>query len=422
VLDSIVDLVELRMYLRLIMFWYTMVLILHFFKVYRGQPHLAQLSSTIISAAEDLLHFVMMFLVVFFNFAFAGYSVWGQALDSWSTPGKAINTAFKALMGDVDIPEMYSVSPWSTLCWYSLFLGSLVFVMMNLLFAIIFDHYSIVKTKVGATTGMASQWMALIRDMKQRLGGFRRVLCYCCRKDENLSHQHLLEELTRRAGYTEEEAREAQSTVLGFKWFRSEHERLVFSGEVGEEAAAMASALAKPDLQEVGMDPEYLEELLDETRRHMAREYDTTENRLAQLRELVALSEIEMSSMRSRLSVCQENVRGTLFDASRRMESLEQSVHSSLAQLVIVAGAAGVPDRAQWMSPKLDTSWVPRDEHGVVSRKQQVTMGRIQGHTGQKAEVPSHLNVSKQHVQNWAASTRAIHKRNVINNRIKRPS
>merc|ERR1711865_142919 len=66
-----------------------------------------------------------------------------------------------------------------------------------------------------------------------------------------------------------------------------------------------------------------------------------------QLRELVTLAEIELAAMRRRLDNCQGHMRLTMHDLARRLEHLERSTHTSLADLVYLAGAAGISDKSE---------------------------------------------------------------------------
>merc|ERR1712086_956278 len=102
---------------------------------------------------------------------------------------------------------------------------------------------------------------------------------------------------------------------------------------------------AKQDLLDFGVDPDYVEGLLEDAGNYREREFDPDEVHENQLRELVTCAEVEMAFMRKRLDNCQGHMRLTMHDLARRLESLERCIHTSLQDLVHLAGAAGVPDK-----------------------------------------------------------------------------
>jgi len=119
-----------------------------------------------------------------------------------------------------------------------------------------------------------------------------------------------------------------------------------FAGEVAAEHLSIdEQAPAEEDLKQMGVDQDYMAELLDDIINYREREFDTEEIHVNQMRELVTLAEVEMAAMRKRLQDCQGHMRNTMHDLVRRLESLEKSVHGSLEDLVYIASAAGIPDK-----------------------------------------------------------------------------
>ena len=53
---------------RLMMFWYTMVIVLRFFKGFRGQPRIAIMGLVMLDAATDMVHFLIIFLLIYVNY------------------------------------------------------------------------------------------------------------------------------------------------------------------------------------------------------------------------------------------------------------------------------------------------------------------------------------------------------------------
>merc|ERR1711988_952819 len=75
---------------------------------------------------------------------------------------------FKALFGDTDLAEMYEIAPITTVLWYWLFISSMFFVLLNLLFSINLDHYSMLQEKSRGVTGMWPQFLSFVRDQRAR--------------------------------------------------------------------------------------------------------------------------------------------------------------------------------------------------------------------------------------------------------------
>mmetsp|Transcript_102608 Transcript_102608/g.177189 ORF Transcript_102608/g.177189 Transcript_102608/m.177189 type:complete len:913 (+) Transcript_102608:67-2805(+) len=351
VLDKVEALVTSREVWRLCQFWYTMILIFQFFKAFRGQPKLAQLTRTLINAMEDLVHYVVVFIVVFLNFAFAGHLIYGLRLEAWSSGTKTVNSTFRALMGDIDLPQLYDVAPVTTVVWFWFFLLLMIFLLLNLLLAIAYDHYRIVKAKAGAITGIFYQIYDTARDHWKR-HGFKCCCCCCRRREEMPSHAVLLEEIMLRAGYVPEERRLVRRSVLGPKWQRKARQHQSFMGEVPEEIAELLSAPVAQDFKELGVDQDYAGEFEEMCQEYTKREWDPEENEVATMRELVSMAECETAAMRARVAQCQDEMKSNMRDLSKRLASLEKLVHQSLTDLVVIASQAGVPDRTDREVPQ----------------------------------------------------------------------
>jgi len=406
-LDSMERLMDLSEYHRVALFWYAIVLTLQTFKVLRGQPKLAQLANSLRHALEDVLHFVIVFLVLFLNFAFSGFMIFGLALGEWSTPAKAINTSFRSLLGDTDLAAMYEIAPISAIVWFWLFTTVMIFLMLNLLLAIVFDHYSIVKAKCGQSTGVLAQLRSVLWDQR-----YRGCRCCCCRRASVPPHERLLEQLAKCAGLPPEELRGVRGSVLGAKWHRKERERFAFAEGValGGEAMEAARAPVARDLKALGVDPDYAEALLEGCGAHSKRECDHEELKVLQLRGLVNIAEADIAGMRERLGTCQAGTKGTMLGLSRRLEALERMVHASLHDLVMIAGAAGVPDAKPSHSPaqkaRLDSTVGSLRSLDAATKSDGMlrgSMGKVLRKLGQPG-----LEKVKSDVQDWHRAMKTI--------------
>lgn len=102
---------------------------------------MAQITSTMSSAGADLIHFGIIFLVLFVNFALAGHVLFGHEVPDWSSPVKSLHSSLAMAYGRVDFAPMYDIAPISGLMWLFGYVVAMVMLSMNLVLAIIADHY-----------------------------------------------------------------------------------------------------------------------------------------------------------------------------------------------------------------------------------------------------------------------------------------
>merc|ERR1719235_1930390 len=134
---------------RLMMFWYTMVIVLRFFKGFRGQSRLAAMSVATWTTSVDFLHFALIVATVFINFAFGGHIMFGAQLEEWSAPVRCVDSALGVLTGNFNFTEAYAIAPLTAAMWFWSYLLFLCFVVMNAIVAIIVRGYMDVKIKLG---------------------------------------------------------------------------------------------------------------------------------------------------------------------------------------------------------------------------------------------------------------------------------
>ena len=86
----------------LLIFVYNILIMLRFFKGFRGQPVIAVLLDTFSNAFKDLIHYLFIFFVVFLSFAFGAHAVYGTTLEEYSTILKSVESQFGILFGNFD--------------------------------------------------------------------------------------------------------------------------------------------------------------------------------------------------------------------------------------------------------------------------------------------------------------------------------
>jgi len=128
-----------------VVFWYVLLLVVKFFEAFSAVPRLAVISRTLQMATWDLVHFLLVFGLIFLSYSVGAFFLFGQKLLEWSSPGRALNTSFRALMGDFNFQDMYAVAPVSSTIWFWSYMTLIFLVMLNMLLAIIMDTYCEVK-------------------------------------------------------------------------------------------------------------------------------------------------------------------------------------------------------------------------------------------------------------------------------------
>merc|ERR1719482_2631110 len=149
-MDGFVRLQVERMYQRLALFWYSLIILLRFLKGFRGQPRVAMIAETLKFASIDLAHFLIIFCAVFISFALGGFILFGPHLEEWSSFVLAVTTAFRLLLGSAaDYYKLHQVAPMVAAWWFWTYILFVVFVLLNLLVALIIDQYGEVKRRMG---------------------------------------------------------------------------------------------------------------------------------------------------------------------------------------------------------------------------------------------------------------------------------
>lgn len=124
--------------------------IMKLFKAFGANARLQLVTNTLIKAKEDLFHFGVVFAALFVGFALTGHILFGEDIEEFRSFSLSVNTAFESLLGDFDwysdgvisSKEMGSGLPYGiVVLWFYSYMIFVVLVMMNMLLAIVMDHY-----------------------------------------------------------------------------------------------------------------------------------------------------------------------------------------------------------------------------------------------------------------------------------------
>mmetsp|Transcript_84696 Transcript_84696/g.274373 ORF Transcript_84696/g.274373 Transcript_84696/m.274373 type:complete len:697 (-) Transcript_84696:43-2133(-) len=142
---------------RLCTFWYSLIIVVRFFRAFRGQPRIAVLLQSLAASVDFVLHFLAVFLILVANFALSGYILFGEQMDGWSTLGRSVNRLFLVLFGAFDYDEFHGVLPVTAALWFSFFYIFTVLLLVNLLTAAVLTRYLGVRERLGEPGATISQ-------------------------------------------------------------------------------------------------------------------------------------------------------------------------------------------------------------------------------------------------------------------------
>ena len=109
------------------------------------QPRLALVTKTLMSAAQDLFHFSIVFMMVTMVYTYMGYCTFGSTIESFNDPSKAFLTTFMMAMGEFGVlDDVMLLEPTQRVFGMVYFFGFMVLaflLLLNILLAIIVDAY-----------------------------------------------------------------------------------------------------------------------------------------------------------------------------------------------------------------------------------------------------------------------------------------
>lgn len=124
----------------------TMLLYVFFFRVINYislHPRLGVLVELFQIAAFDLLHFVIIFMALFFMLAFVGYALMGSQDVAFHTFGTAVYWQYRMIMGDW--PFQFTADPLMMHIYLLTYGIVIFFALLNVFLAIIVDAYAATK-------------------------------------------------------------------------------------------------------------------------------------------------------------------------------------------------------------------------------------------------------------------------------------
>lgn len=154
-------------YMQLAMGLNVISIISKLFKAFGANARLQLVSNTMIRASEDLFHFGVVFGSILIGFALTGHILFGEDIGEFRDFSISVNTACESLLGDFDWystramshKEMGSGLPFAAVAaWFYIYMVFVVLVMMNMLLAIVMDHYMNLLGEVKSSDEAPALW------------------------------------------------------------------------------------------------------------------------------------------------------------------------------------------------------------------------------------------------------------------------
>lgn len=129
---------------------YTVLMVSRYLIATLGHPRLAVVVRPLLVGFSDLVHFGIVFLSVYIAYVLSGPIILGRRIEEMSTFKGSFGYCIKMVFErQFEITLMTSEDMFATALWMVSFALALILVLVNLLLAIIFNHYAIVREEVS---------------------------------------------------------------------------------------------------------------------------------------------------------------------------------------------------------------------------------------------------------------------------------
>jgi len=334
IIGSLENIFETKQYYQLCLFWYSLVLTLRFLKGFLGQSKLAMLQISLCQGFWDIAHFLALFFVIFVNFLLGGHILFGAEMWSWSSLTKSASASVQMLMGTFRFGDMYDIAPFSATIWFWLFLLSMVFILLNLLFVIVCDHYSTMRKAIGTTPSILVDVCQSWADLKWRTEWRRENF----RDGEyklafwTSPYNEISDGLMDICKVSEKAQRAARQSCLGLKLDRKYAETLSVEG-MAADGDPGAEACTQLGLRELGADAMTADHLLECCQKYVKIESGFTSlSQLGQVREFVNLLRRHREDLYMQCDNMDEGFEDDHQGIRESLDRLERSVRRCLEE------------------------------------------------------------------------------------------
>lgn len=327
-IDDAHFIVTMRGWFSLALFWYSSIITARMLKASLGQAKLAMIQITLADGFWDVMHLMLIFLVVFNNFAVGGKILFGPELEDWSTYPQCCASAVLLMMGAAKFDQLYEVAPISATIWYWLFILIMMFLMLNLLTVIIVEHFCQTRNTCGETAGLLKDLKLSWKDFLFRLEWRRDQF----REGEYKAffmgnpYEGLVEGLLQNAKASEEMERAAAKNCLGLKLNRKKIEDLSVEAPSAEKNPGFG-IVKNLELRKIACDAATAQFLLDGCEDFVASEKSLAHlGVLNQVRSFVQLLQQSKEELNSHCGQMEDGIVEDQEKLERILTRLEDSV------------------------------------------------------------------------------------------------
>ena len=327
-IDDAHFIVTMRGWFQLALFWYSSIITARMLKASLGQAKLAMIQITLADGFWDVMHLMLIFLVVFNNFAVGGKILFGPELEDWSTYPQCRASAVLLMMGAAKFDQLYEVAPISATIWYWLFILIMMFLMLNLLTVIIVEHFCQTRNTCGETAELMKDlklsWKDFCFRMEWRRDQFREGEYKAFFMGN--PYEGLVEGLLQNAKASEEMERAAAKNCLGLKLNRKKIEDLSVEAPSADKNPGFG-IVKNLELRKIACDAATAQFLLDGCEDFVASEKSTAHlGVLNQVRSFVQLLQQSKEELNSHCGQMEDGIVEDQEELERILTRLEDSV------------------------------------------------------------------------------------------------
>ena len=133
------------------------------------QPRLGVITHTLALATSDLIHFFVIFAMIFMGYAFTGHVIFGYASSHFADITASVNSLFQNLLGDItyfmeDFKTSSGIYFYLAMIYFYSFNIFVFMILFNFLLAIICDAFGEVKANASESVSVVTELGPMLRD------------------------------------------------------------------------------------------------------------------------------------------------------------------------------------------------------------------------------------------------------------------
>jgi len=132
------------------------------------QPRLGIVTKTLALAASDILHFMVVFGVVFMGYVMMGTLVFGYKIQEFSSLLNSLQTCFETLLGEIGwnnaLQDLKGLEYWAGFAYFWSYQILVFMILLNFLLAIIVDAYAEIKDAAHETVSVPAEVYPMLKE------------------------------------------------------------------------------------------------------------------------------------------------------------------------------------------------------------------------------------------------------------------